>query len=207
MVAVITNESLKKELLAQGMREDPAVTWLEKPGSLKGADYLIDLLFEPGTERIEELVNSGANTVIVNDVTGTLDRLPPRFVRINGWPGFLTREIVEASAIDARDKAAAEEAFAGFGKKIEWIADRPGFVSARVISMIINEAYMAIEENVSSREEIDIAMKLGTNYPRGPFEWAKLLGLKNINNLLEKLAEKQVQYKPCALLVKEASGK
>ena len=207
MVAVITNESLKKELLAQEMPGNSAVQWLEEPTPSSGIDCLIDLLFEPGPARVQELVDSGANTVIVNDVSGTLDNLPPRFVRINGWPGFLAREIVEASANDDRDKATAELAFAGFGKKIEWTADSPGFISARVISMIINEAYLAIEENVSSREEIDIAMKLGTNYPRGPFEWAKLLGLKNINNLLEKLAEKHDHYKPSSLLIKEASGK
>ena len=48
--------------------------------------------------------------------------------------------------------------------------DIPGFISARVVSMIINEAYFALEEEVSSKEEIDTAMKLGTNYPYGPFD-------------------------------------
>ena len=56
----------------------------------------------------------------------------------------------------------------------------PGFITARVIAMIINEAFFALQENVSSKEEIDTAMRLGTNYPYGPFEWTKLIGIDKI---------------------------
>jgi 3-hydroxybutyryl-CoA dehydrogenase len=93
-----------------------------------------------------------------------------------------------------------------FNKKIEWVPDIPGFVTARVISMIINEAYFALDENVSSKEEIDTAMKLGTNYPYGPFEWAKAIGLKNVYDLLKHLAELNNRYTPSALLQKEAQS-
>ena len=70
--------------------------------------------------------------------------------------------------------------------------------------MIINEAYFALEEGVSTKEEIDTAMKLGTNYPYGPFEWAKKIGLKNIFQLLDKLHKTNLRYEPAALLKKEA---
>ena len=69
-------------------------------------------------------------------------------------------------------------------KKAVTVSDEPGFIAARIISMIINEAYFAKAENVSSEKEIDVAMKLGTNYPFGPFEWARLIGIKNIYELL-----------------------
>ena len=42
--------------------------------------------------------------------------------------------------------------------------------------------FLQLGENVSTRDEIDTAMKLGTNYPFGPFEWAEKIGLKNIGN-------------------------
>ena len=71
--------------------------------------------------------------------------------------------------------------------------------------MIINEAYFTLEENVSTKEEIDIAMKLGTNYPYGPFEWSKKIGLKNIADLLKELFITEKRYQPAALLLKEAS--
>ncbi|MEO5650820.1 MAG: 3-hydroxyacyl-CoA dehydrogenase family protein, partial [Ginsengibacter sp.] len=67
---------------------------------------------------------------------------------------------------------------------------------ARVISMIINEAFYTLKENVSTKKEIDLAMKLGTNYPFGPFEWAEKIGLENVFNLLKKLSEKEERYIP-----------
>ena len=71
--------------------------------------------------------------------------------------------------------------------------------------MIINEAYFTLEEKVSTKEEIDTAMKLGTNYPYGPFEWGQKIGLKKVNELLTTLAETNSRYTPAALLQKEAN--
>ena len=50
--------------------------------------------------------------------------------------------------------------------------------------MIINEAYYTVQEGTASREDIDLGMKLGTNYPMGPFEWSQAWGLNNIYELL-----------------------
>jgi 3-hydroxybutyryl-CoA dehydrogenase len=74
------------------------------------------------------------------------------------------------------------------------------------VSMIINEAYFALEENVSTKAETDIAMKLGTNYPFGPFEWGQLIGLPKIYSLLKALtvSETQSRYTPGKLLEQEA---
>ena len=47
------------------------------------------------------------------------------------------------------------------------VPDEPGFIAARIIAMIINEAYYAKGEQVSSKADIDIAMKLGTTIPWG----------------------------------------
>ena len=89
---------------------------------------------------------------------------------------------------------------------MEWVADITGFISLRVVASIINEAYFALEQQVSSKEEIDTAMKLGTNYPYGPFEWSEKIGLKNIYSLLRHLTVEQKRYEPAALLTKEATG-
>jgi len=90
-------------------------------------------------------------------------------------------------------------------KKIEWVPDIAGFISARVVSMIVNEAWFALEEEVSTKKEIDTAMKLGTNYPYGPFEWGEKIGLKNIYELLTVLSKTNSRYQPAALLQKEAT--
>jgi 3-hydroxybutyryl-CoA dehydrogenase len=57
---------------------------------------------------------------------------------------------------------------------------------------------------VSTKKETDIAMKLGTNYPYGPFEWAEKIGLKNIAALLTALCKEENRYQPSPLLLKEA---
>jgi 3-hydroxybutyryl-CoA dehydrogenase len=83
------------------------------------------------------------------------------------------------------------------------VADVAGMVSGRILAMIINEAYYTLQEDVSTKEEIDTAMKLGTNYPFGPFEWSEFIGLENIYDLLNKLSRSDNRYMPAAAM-KEA---
>jgi 3-hydroxybutyryl-CoA dehydrogenase len=51
------------------------------------------------------------------------------------------------------------------------VADAPGLIVARTLAMLINEAADAVQQGVCSAEAADAAMKLGVNYPAGPFEW------------------------------------
>jgi 3-hydroxybutyryl-CoA dehydrogenase len=112
---------------------------------------------------------------------------------------------VEAACHANFPKEIADKVFSYLGKTTEWVPDIAGFISARVVATIINEAYFTLDEQVSTKEEIDTAMKLGTNYPYGPFEWSEKIGLKNIYNLLSRLANEQKRYELAALLIKEAS--
>lgn len=73
-------------------------------------------------------------------------------------------------------------------------------ISLRIISMIVNEAYYALGDGISTKEEIDIAMKLGTNYPYGPFEWGQIIGLKKIYALLLNLGRTEERYEIAPLL-------
>ncbi len=135
--------------------------------------------------------------VIVNSVTEVLPQDSSNLYRINGWPGFLKREGWEIAG-ERNEKL--NEILASIGRKAIWVKDEPGLVSARVISMIVNEAYFAVEDKVSSRDEIDTAMKLGTGYPFGPFEWAAAIGEERISKLLQLLALRDERYAPSILL-------
>ncbi len=140
--------------------------------------------------------------VFINSVTQTLGDLkaPDNVFRINGWAGFLQRPAWEiAGAVDENIRTLFETS----GIKINVVADEPGFIAARIVAMIINEAYFTVSDRVSSKDEIDTAMKLGTNYPYGPFEWVKLIGKKNILELLLKLTLTDNRYQPSELLIKE----
>lgn len=202
-VVVITNNELKQELLAQGMADNAEVDWQEELFAVIAADVYIDLFFNGSVERINELKKLQPAIIIVNAVYFTAGEVPADFIRINGWKSFLQRPLVEAGLTNL-NKETAENIFACFNKKVEWVPSVPGFITARVISMIINEAYFTLDEKVSTKDEIDTAMKLGTNYPYGPFEWGSVIGLKNVYELLTTLAKTNSRYTPSDLLKKEA---
>ena len=67
------------------------------------------------------------------------------------------------------------------------LADAPGLVVARTIAMLINEAADAVQQGVCSEAGADAAMKLGVNYPRGPFEWLSLWSAREVIALLDAL--------------------
>jgi len=202
-IVVRADELQKEELLAQGINKEVQVQWSDKLLPVAGADCYIDLLFN-AENHTTELPALHPALIIVNEVCNTTDQLPAGFIRINGWGTFLKRPVVEAACADTTLRTKAEKIFEVFNKKTEWVADIPGFISPRVVTTIINEAYITLEEKVSSKAEIDIAMKLGTNYPYGPFEWSEKIGLKKIYNLLAILAQTNKRYEPSLLLKKEA---
>jgi 3-hydroxybutyryl-CoA dehydrogenase len=167
------------------------------------ADAFMDLCFENSPARIEMLVRLLPKPVFVHSVTDTLDRIHPDLIRMNGWPGFLTGNCLEASANEEMKIKAGQL----FGEELVFVKDEPGFVSARIVAMIINEAYFTWEAGTSSKEDIDIAMKLGTGYPYGPFEWGEKIGLVRIAELLKRLSIDDPVYQLAGSLVSVANMK
>ncbi len=204
-VLVIADKPLLGELTSGGNNDSIQVEWISDINDLSSGasfDACIDLLFQNTRARIEWLNNLQAPMIIINSVIDTLDEIGQDYVRINGWPTFLQRNKVEATTLQEELKSKAERLFQSFGKKITWTPDIPGFLTARVIATIINEAYITLDEGVSTADEIDTAMKLGTNYLYGPFEWSKKIGLEPVFLLLTKLSKNQERYRPSALLEK-----
>jgi 3-hydroxybutyryl-CoA dehydrogenase len=206
-LVVLGNDSQVEELLNNRGNNQIDLTVISTVQELtiyKHADALIDLLFDGSSERIELLREFSRGVVIINSVVDTLQKIGAPFTRINGWPGFLRRPIVEASTNDMNVKNSVQNIFSCLGKDLEWLPDTPGFVTARVIAMIINEAWFALDEDISTAEEIDAAMRLGTNYPHGPFEWCEKIGARNVHDLLQELAKMDRRYEPSTLLTKHA---
>ncbi len=67
------------------------------------------------------------------------------------------------------------------------LADAPGLVVARTLAMLINEAADAVHQGVCSTDGADAAMKLGVNYPAGPFEWLARWDVRAVVHLLNAL--------------------
>ena len=207
-LVILANEQQKEELLSAGKNEDCKIDWINSSKeflSCNDADALIDLLFEENGYDVTYLKKFPEKIIFINSITRTISEIGFPFIRINAWPGLLKRDMAEVACDNEGNKTQVERILNLLNKKTEWIPDIKGFISARVISMIINEAYFTLEENVSTKEEIDIAMKLGTNYPLGPFEWGKKIGLKNIAGLLGELSLTEKRYMPANLLIKEAA--
>lgn len=168
------------------------------------ADVFVDFDFDGSSERMHQLKTLTPATVVVNAVSLTCSELPTGFVRINGWPGFTNPDVVEfASAAPELPQTLLHLAEA-CKKTCLRVPDTVGMVRPRIIAMIINEAFLAAEQQVSSPAEIDTAMKLGTNYPLGPFEWAQLIGRESLLQLLQRLAEEDPAYQPAPLLNNES---
>jgi 3-hydroxybutyryl-CoA dehydrogenase len=175
---------------------------VEELAAHKDADLFIDLDFEghdgsaPGDARIATLNALLPAPVMVNAVVHTLADIGHPFIRINGWPGFLDRDVHELVANHMDVAGQIGEFYALLGHGCRLVDDIPGMITTRILAAIINEAWYTWEAGVSTKEEIDTAMKLGTNYPYGPFEWGQRIGLARIVTLLNVLSEANARYKP-----------
>ena len=109
-VVIIADDRLKEELLAFPMSNDLELNWVHKPGDLNidiSTDACIDLLFENNPERIQWLQQLHTSLVIINSVITPLETINEDFIRINGWPTFLRRPIIEsAGKKEAKQKSA-----------------------------------------------------------------------------------------------------
>ena len=83
--------------------------------------------------------------------------------------------------------AAAPQWLALFGFNPVRVDDAPGLVVARTVAMLINEAADAVQQGVCSEAGADKAMKLGVNYPAGPFEWLAGWNTRAVIELLDRL--------------------
>ena len=198
ILAVLASDLQKEEIATSPFFSKHEVVYSENASLWANhmADVFLDLLFEPTPDRIGKLEKLLPKPVLVNSVIGTLNTIHPFFIRINAWPGFLRGKFLEAAASEEIRAMAA----ARFGDELIFVKDCPGFVSPRIVAMVINEAFFTLEAGTATKAEIDIAMKLGTGYPFGPFEWAEKIGLENIKELLNVLSVDNPVYTPAKSL-------
>lgn len=193
-IAVRATQQQKDELKNKNFDSDVTIHWLEENEALQQMpDAFFDLTFNDANVDANDFTNDVI--VFANAVNSTCKEINKKnYVRINAWPGFINRTIIEVACINEQYKQQAEKILTALNWKFIWTPDDYGFIAARIIAMIINEAYYALEENVSTKEQIDVAMKLGTNYPYGPFEWSEKIGIEKIYFLLEKLSAQNKRY-------------
>jgi 3-hydroxybutyryl-CoA dehydrogenase len=132
---------------------------------------------------------------------------PERLVGFATFFPLKERKLIElAGGLRTSEKSLteAEELFKSLGKETVRVKDAPGLTFPRILSLIINEAARSLEEGVASTAEIDVAMRLGVNYPQGPLRWADQIGLDDVLAVLEGLKSEtgDDRYRPAPLLKK-----
>jgi 3-hydroxybutyryl-CoA dehydrogenase len=129
---------------------------------------------------------------------------PHRLVGFDGLflAGGKAATLVASPVLIPQARQAAEEFIRSLGRLPEWIDDSPGLVLPRMVAMLANEAAFAVGEGVADMRQVDQAMQLGLNYPRGPLDWARQLGYTQILAVLDHLQREfgDDRYRPAPLL-------
>lgn len=201
-IAILADDTLKSEWLQHQFPEDIAFIWADSMSSLTmlDADVYVDLLFRNDPERSQHLARMLPKPVIVNAVEHTTVEIRHPFIRINGWPTLLQRSLAEIALPASVTENTVANLFSSLNWQYQLAPDVVGMITGRVLAAIINEAYFTLGAEVSSKEEIDTAMKLGTNYPMGPFEWSERIGLQRVHSLLLQMQLTDDRYAPAPAL-------
>ena len=97
-------------------------------------------------------------------------------------------EIVDARHTSDETLELAQELFESIGRRVVLLEPLPGLFLGRVVGSIVNEAVTAVAQGVASADDVDLAMRLGTNYPQGPIEWGREIGGDRVARILRRLA-------------------
>lgn len=132
---------------------------------------------------------------------------PERVVGFATFYPLKDRKVIEISAGLRTSDAALQQAqncIKTLGKETVKVKDAAGLIFPRILSLIINEAARSLEEGVAEADEIDVAMRLGVNYPIGPLRWADQIGLDEVLAVLEGLQREtgDDRYRPAPLIKK-----
>lgn len=205
-----TQES-QEELRLKDLAGHEVITGDLDLGMMQQCDLFIDLHPDKFYSRMDLYEQFYPVPVLVNCIKDTLSHIyveyfgnKQRFSLFgyNGLHSFIRNPVAELTILHEGFR----EQIQALMKKLNWdycvVDDCIGMVTPRVVVMIINEAYYALQEGTASREDIDTAMKLGTHYPYGPFEWCKKIGIAQVYGLLEQLYQSthDERYKHAPLL-------
>lgn len=186
-------------------------TRLESTKNIHSANYdvIFDLNFDDDQSSLVDYAQlNGQSVLLLSSVKIQLDACIPQHLfskvaGINALQTFLSRPSIEFCTLsDEFDPSV----FTNLGwTGANQVDSRVGLVSPRVVMMIINEAYFTLQEGTANRADIDLGMKLGTAYPKGPFEWAEQIGIKDVFEVLDALYSdtKDERYKICSKLKTE----
>jgi 3-hydroxybutyryl-CoA dehydrogenase len=186
--------------------------WVQDTQSHADFDVFVDLDFDENPTNLLSYSTNTETVFLVSAVNISLEgafaeyKIKPalnKIIGINALPTMVERTMLEYT--NPFDIEIPSDLFETLGYTSSTKVDsRVGMVTPRIICMIINEAFYTVQEGTADAKDIDTAMKLGTNYPKGPFEFLELMGIKNVYNTLNAVYHDthEERYKVCPLLKK-----
>jgi 3-hydroxybutyryl-CoA dehydrogenase len=191
-------------------------TSIDMRNAAKDADYVIEAVFEraevklPIFRDLEEVCPK--ETILASNTSGipvsllaSATKRPDKVIGthfMNPVPLMKGVEIVRTLLTSEQTLRTSLDFVKSLGKETVVVKDSPGFVTNRIITLVMNEAAKLLEENLASIQEIDKIEKLSHNWPMGPFELADMVGIDVLVDLLEGVYQQTgwERYKPAPIL-------
>ncbi len=149
---------------------------------------------------------SNTSSISITQMAAVTQR-PEKFIGMhffNPVPVMGLVEIIKGAATDDETVKVIEEISKKIGKETVLVNEAPGFAVNRLLVPAINEAIFAIQEGVATVEDMDLAIKMGLNWPMGPLTLADFVGLDTLLYISDYFVEefKDGKYRAPALLRK-----
>lgn len=147
---------------------------------------------------------SNTSSISITQLASQTKR-PDRFIGMHFMNPVPVMKLIEGiTGLETSEQTLAtiKELGHKLGKTFVQVRDIPGFAVNRILMPMINEAIFALYEGIASIQDIDTAMKLGTNVPMGPLQLADFIGLDTCLSIMEVLYDGlgDSKYRPCPLL-------
>ena len=149
---------------------------------------------------------SNTSSLSITEMASATKR-PDRFIGLhffNPAPVMKLIEVIRGSETSDATTAFAKAFSLKLGKEPVEVKESPGFLVNRLLIPMVNEAFSILMEGVASPEDVDKAMKLGTNMPMGPLELADYTGLDIVLDVMEVMYRETAdpKFRPSPLLRK-----